>query len=453
MKKTRRYSCWHYIVSFSLLGLLLACQTPGRGLRPDPDPLAEARALTMRGKGQEAFEAFEKILGREPGNLNAHRGLVEAAYFIGRLVEVEKRYTGMLGGDRAGFGHYGLALVAVARGPGGLVFALKSFEEACRLLPKEADAPYRMGLLHLRNEDCNKALPAFAKASVLDKQWAAPRIASAHCLEQLSRDAEAMAALRPVLDADARDADLSRARLIADRIFDPERGLPAEVLPDLHKATELLSREAVQQALINLDNVLIHHPRLSLAYTLKGLAQSRLNNSGEAVVAFGKALELRPDSPDALVGLGDLYARVQKWREARENYDQAIEINPFYQAARLRLADLAIAREDFRRAAHQLEVAIRLDPKDMGNRYRYSEVLLTLGKIKEALGLLEEILQKHPEALEALIRTGRLYMALSKSEPAKAADYRQRAQECLQTAHEVAPDNQAVSEMMESMEE
>ena len=453
MRKPSRHRPWRYIVFLGLLGLLLACQTPGRGLRPDPDPLREARALTLRGQGQKAFEAFEKILSREPGSLDAHRGLVEAAYFIGRLVEVEKRYTSMLGGARAGFGHYGLALVAVARGPGGLVIALKSFAEAGRLLPEEADVPYRMGLLHLRNEDCGKALPAFARASVLDKLWAVPRIASAHCLEQMSRDAEAMAALRPVLDADARDADLSRARLIADRIFDPERGLPADIWPDIHKATDLLSREAVQQALINLDNLLIHHPRISLAYTLKGLAHSRLNNSAEAVVAFDKALELRPDNPDALVALGDLYARVQRGKEARENYNRAIEINPFYQAARLRVADLSIGREDFRRAAHQLEVAIRLDPKDMGNRYRYSEVLVTLGKIKEALGLLEEILQKQPEALEALIRTTRLYMALSKSEPAKAAEYRQRAQECLQTAHEIAPDNQAVSEMLDSMEQ
>ena len=73
-----------------------------------------------------------------------------------------------------------------------------------------------------------------------------------------------------------------------------------------------------------------------------GVTLSDLGDFDLAVAFLHKALQLQPASPDSYLGLGVTLARQAKWAEALDCYDQAVSIrHDFAEAKRNRCADLA----------------------------------------------------------------------------------------------------------------
>ncbi|MBN2497523.1 MAG: tetratricopeptide repeat protein [Deltaproteobacteria bacterium] len=440
---------WLAIASVGLI--CAACEPKGIGLRPDPDPVQEARQMTRSGQAVEAVECFEDILRDDPEDLAAHRGLVEAAYFAGRLAEFERRYRSRASGGE-GLGHYGLALCAVARGPGGMKAAIEHFQKAEELMPTEADVPYRIGLVYIMDADFERAAAALQRAIERDGQRPEPRVALAHCRLQLNESAKAMDILRPILNQSPGPDVVSKARAVAARIFDLERDIPPDAAPEIQKATTYLGQEGVQQALLLLSELAARYPELALVHFLKGLAHSRMDNRGEAIVALERAIQLRPDNPEALVALGDIYFRVGKWQMARKSYLQAVGLNPFYLEAHMRMAELCEARGDHEGALQAYEKVVLLEPDNVRHRHAYADALARTGRLEDAVAALEAILLYNPDELETLIRVARLYLALAEKRPARRVDYRQRGLDCVRQAQELSPDNQALRELLDSLE-
>jgi tetratricopeptide (TPR) repeat protein len=418
------------------------------------DPLVEARNLTRAGKAAEAYGRFEEIVNNDPGNLTAHRGLVEAAYFAGKLQAVSERYQKMsVKKGSEGLGHYGLGLCAVARGPGHMQAALSEFESAAAQMPREADVPYRIGLVYLMNGEYEKARDSISRAMQIDPDRADVRVALAGALVRLGREQEAIETMRKILLLSPA-ADVARkARTLSAQVYDPLKDASPEAAQDLKNVVDLLHQDSVQQALAMVDKVLRKNPQLSFAYSLKGLAHSRLENDGEAIVSFERALQLRPESPVALVGLGDVYARLEKWQQAREYYEKAIGLDPFDLEAHKRMGELALARGDHEWAARCYSTLVLLDPENPAHRHQLGMILVQAGRLQEALATYQGILQQNDEDLEALVRLSSLHMALAEREPAARAEHRRRARGYLQKAHQLSPDNQAVVEMLEKLEE
>ncbi len=417
------------------------------------DPLVAARSLTRAGRAGEACERFEEILAREPENLTAHRGLVEAAYFAGRLEAVSRRYRKLSVQEGSeGLGHYGLGLCSVARGPGHMHAALSELERAAALLPKEADVPYRIGLVYLMNGENQKAQEAFDRAMQMDPERPDVRVALAGALVRLGNQQQAIEVMRKILRLSPAPEVARKARTLTSQVYDPLKGVSPELAQDLKKAVDLLQEDAVQRALLSVDKILKKNPQLSFAYSIKGLAHSRLDNHGEAIVSFERALKLRPDSPVALVGLGDVYARLEKWQPAREYYEKAIALDPFDLEAHKRMGDLALARGDHDRAASCYETVVLLDPLNLAHRHQLGLILVKAGRLQEALAAYQGILRQNDQDLESLVRLGSLHVALGQRDPAAREEHRRRARAYLEKARELNPDNRAVLEMLEGLE-
>lgn len=445
----RRYFSW-----LVLLGAVAVGGCRHRGLIPEPkaDPLIEARKLTKAGKPQQAFERFEDILRADPRNLTAHRGLVEAAYYAGRLEEVARRYRDMAGGKSAGIGAYGMGLVEISRGPGHMQAALKQFSRAAELMPAEADVPYRIGLVYIMNRDYEKAEHYLAQAIGKDPNRADIYVARADALLGQGQGVEAVKSMAKILSLSPSAAVAAKARAVAAKVFNPLKGADPDLAKDLEKVVDLLDHDYVQQGLTEAEKILDRQPDNPFANVLKGLAHSRLENDGEAVIALERALKLRPENPLALIGLGDVYARLQKWGRARGYYEKAASMNPFDLDARKRMAELASRRRDFARAAEVYSSLVMLDPNEVGYRYKYALALFSDGKIREAIGVYEGILEIKKDDLESLVRLGSLYAALSKAEPQKREADIEKARGFLKRAHELSPDNEAIQEMLAKVE-
>ncbi len=446
------------ILTVSLAGCLLAglaaCPREGATLRGEPDDMEAVRKLTLAGEPEKALEYFEEAVEREPDNLDAHRGLVEAAYYAGDLAAIADRYQERVEADSEdGVAHYGLALVAVARGPGHMAAALAHFEQAAAALPRSADVPYRIGLVHLLDGQPARARPALERAVELAPERPGPRIALGRCLAELGRGQPAMEVMRAVVGQELTAREAQKAQAVVALVFDPKRDLPTELATEIHRATDLLERDAVQPALTQIDDLAVRFPEQSFVHTLRGLANSRMGNNGEAVVSFERAIELKPCNPIAMIGLGDVYLRLEKWDRARAQFERALGCNPFDLMAYRRLGDMALELGDVERALRSFEALVLLQPDDPGTLHRYADVLVQADRLEQALGVYQTILEREEDDMAALMRKARVHIALVKRQPASAERHRSQARDLLEQAEDLDPENKAVQQLLASLED
>jgi len=230
-------SVWRHVLGFAGLGLLLAGQ-PGRA-----DVVVEARALIEGHRLPEAREPLEKLLAREPDNLEARLLLARVYNGVGRrdegieLLEPavaahpdDARVLGLYGGQcllRAGELGLGLRALRLARRGRDLM------ERAVLLAPN--DISYREGLV-----DFYRQAPMVAGGSLEKARGHAEAITrldpvrggawEAAILVQEKRFSEAMAACDQALAARPDDyaALFSLGRTVSEsglRLEDGERSL------------------------------------------------------------------------------------------------------------------------------------------------------------------------------------------------------------------------------------
>ena len=415
--------------------------------------LSRAQRLLGEGKVQQAYQLLLPVADQRPADLVVARTLTEAAFRAGRLAVVQRRFQAMLIGELAGVGHYGLALAEVVSGPAGKVRALEHFALAARAQPDEADIPYRIGLVHLLAGEYEPAAEALQRALRIGPQRADIRVAYANCLDEQGRGFDAVDVLRQLQGVELSPKLARKVMVLSARVFDPLHRAPPDALPDLKKALELLEREAVQQAQKNISDILIRHPDLAIAHVLRGLAHSRLGNNAESIVAFERALQLSAHEPLAWMGMGDVYQRLEKWSNARNCYEKTLALNPFHLTAHMRLGEMAMQRGDYSRAVLAYQTLASLEPDRVGHRHRLGQSLTQAGRLDAAVGVYQDLLDSKTGDLEALIRLGQLHLNLASKRPAERQRLRERAQSLLQRARDLAPDNQAVLEMLAHLED
>jgi tetratricopeptide (TPR) repeat protein len=430
------------------------CSPTSKVVKPGEQNISQARALTKAGKPEQAYAFFENLIKKQPDNLAAHRGLVEAAYYAGRLEDTADIYRQMTEKEtQEGLGYYGLGLVEIGRGPGNMTPALKALEKAAELMPKEVEIPYRIGRVYMTNDQITEAEKYLKAAIKIDPDHTGVRVAYGHILSSLGRRSEALQVMSRILLLSPSVEEVKRARAITAKWYNPFQALDGEIAQELKSIMSYIDRDSIQQALSQAEKIISRQPKIAFAHVLFGLAHSRLENNGEAIVAFEKALELDAQTPLALVGLGDVYLRVEKWSKAREYYQKALGLDPFDIQARQRIGELAAERKDYEQAANVYEILSLLDPDNIGFRQEWATALVSAEKFTEALTVYESILQKDPDNTESLIKMSSLLISLAERQPKERQRYRDRARECLKKAEELNPDNQMIVQLIDKLEE
>jgi tetratricopeptide (TPR) repeat protein len=109
------------------------------------------------------------------------------------------------------------------------------------------------------------------------------------------------------------------------------------------------------------------HPataELPVAYYNRGHAYAEKSQPIRALADFERALQLKPNYPEALLGRGEILAQKGKWRRAVWDYDRAIRLKPDFADA---YVDRAIALDtlhEYSRAIADFDHALRLRPND-----------------------------------------------------------------------------------------
>jgi len=199
------------------------------------------------------------------------------------------------------------------------------------------------------------------------KDWAS-RFHLALAFSLLNKDAEAIAAYRKVL----------------------------EEKPGLYQAELnlgiLLLKQKSSDALPLLEAAAAKEPKKYPPVFYWAEALSMAGDVAKAEAAYKSALEIQPNSAEAAVGLGRLYAKQGNLEQADPLYRKAAQTDPEFKRALLELAS------HYERAK-QTDKAVALYkefPEDAAARERSGELLLEAGKAADAIPELENAYKQSP---------------------------------------------------------
>jgi protein O-GlcNAc transferase len=234
-------------------------------------------------------------------------------------------------------------------------------EQVLQRLPRNPDALWLFGTIHILRGQPDAAVPVLEKALA-----AAPGHGSA--LEMLG--------LAHLMRGDHAAAE----RVLADALRIP--GAPSSVrlryaLALLHQARHAEAiRELTRLAAVEPHNIDVH---LNL-----GLAYAGTNNWSDAAAAFGRVLAAVPDHVDALYNLGVARLELQDRSSARACFERITTLSPAYADAHERLVSLHVEVGRYREALPHLRELARLRPSDAGVMSAIANAEFQCGNIEAA---------------------------------------------------------------------
>jgi adenylate cyclase len=129
----------------------------------------------------------------------------------------------------------------------------------------------------------------------------------------------------------------------------------------------------------------------------------------EGTAAARRAIELRPDLPEAHAALGQIAQNWKwDWREAERSYARALELNPNYATAYMWRCELFIILARREEALRSCRQGLALDPLAPVAHMQYGTALLSTGQVEAARQSYTRALEFDPEfrlALDNLLFT------------------------------------------------
>lgn len=151
------------------------------------------------------------------------------------------------------------------------------------------------------------------------------------------------------------------------------------------------------------DAVRVHHEGLTrnpaswILYDNWGRAMSARGRPAEAVEAFDRAIELRPDHAPSLAGLGLSYIQLGRPNDAVVALERARQLTPVSYSIR---SNLAIAYANLGRsqeAIHELRAAVEIKPNFADGHYNLARYLAAAGDTQSAIHHLQIAARLKPQ--------------------------------------------------------
>ncbi len=134
----------------------------------------------------------------------------------------------------------------------------------------------------------------------------------------------------------------------------------------------------------------------------------------EAEKAFGKALQIKPEYPEAAVALANLFKAQNKDAAAEKLLNSYQEkFGPEREMAR-QLSHYYLEREDFEKALAQLEILDGFERDNLNIKIQIALILIEQKKYEQAAARLEDVLQQAPESDKVRYYLGAVYEEIGK---------------------------------------
>ena len=183
--------------------------------------------------------------------------------------------------------------------------ALEAFSKTAKLLPREPDAHFNLGVAQKSLGLFNEAATSYRRAVKLNPKYAEAYDNLGNVLKDLGQNDEAVASFR-------------RALSIKPNLATTHNNL-GSVLKEMGQLDEAMAcyRRAIS-----------FNPKFADAFYNLGNALLDSSKPDEAATNFKTAVTLKPDFPDALMNLGTALKELSHFDEAIATYQQALKIKP-----------------------------------------------------------------------------------------------------------------------------
>jgi tetratricopeptide (TPR) repeat protein len=332
------FSSLSSIVGLSLLGALCIATLAHAASAQAPDPeqlFREAFEAQQRGDAALAVRKYEELIRLHPEITAARANLGIVLVSLGRYDE-----------------------------------AIAQYRAALKQVPDNPDLRLNLALAYYKKGDFVAAGDVFS--SLHEAEPANVRIATllGQCYVHLGRDAEVIALLEPLEQADNLDLEwaLGSALIRSGRT---QEGLQRveRVAQEGHSAEAymLAAQAYLQMGLVtsarrNVDAAKKLNPNLPGLQTLDGIILDYSGDSKQAASAFQEAVRADPNDFQARLRLGAALYKARMLKAAREQLDAAVELDPNSSSARYELARVERAQGDLGAALKNLQIAERQEP-------------------------------------------------------------------------------------------
>ncbi len=190
----------------------------------------------------------------------------------------------------------------------------------------------------------------------------------------------------------------------------------------VNRANDIYNHGQYAKALILYQKAQVRGGDLGIIAFNIGNCYFRLNQLAPAAAAFQKSVRLTDGKyTPALFNLAAVLFRLEQYGECIAAYRRALNEEPENSSAWLYLADAYSRIKDFVGAQQALEKARNLEPEDVSIVYQLAEVHASLKEYSVAIDLIREAYARKPNEIDFLFYIGDLYRTQGQLEQAAAA--------------------------------
>jgi tetratricopeptide (TPR) repeat protein len=280
-----------------------------------------------------------------------------------------------------------------------------------------ASAYYHYALAHIYaelagepggREYIDKALENYKEALQADPGAAAisEELAEFYVQAGLLADAESDAEKALAKDP----SDLGALRLLA-RIYTSQIG----------GQNNRINQDMLKKAIEQYKKITGVAPKDVDAWVMLGRLEKAAQDNAEAERAYKKALEVDPDSEDALTGLSLVYLDLGNSQAAADTLKALADKNPSARSLRA-LAETYEQMKEFGLAADTLKKALTLNPQDAGEvKQDLARNLIQAQRYPEALQIYQDLVAEDPSDAQSYLHMSQIYSRQRKFNDAHAA--------------------------------
>lgn len=339
---------------------------------------------------------------------------------------MNKNSNGVKIGSKIGFFIFAFAVVssgAIAQEKNGVTPGVRSSENnpLGKHKQDQASAEYHFSMAQAYSVegDIDQAIEEYKLTLMFDSNSA---LVYSRLATEYVRKGMLSAAMETCKEALQKDPSYVEARLILAGLYSTahdtrsalmEYGTILKANPHHEEAVVYKSQVLVESGRINEAVILLRqfskkHSDSALAWYYLGRAEQQQVHFSEAIVAYHKAMEIKPGFSQAALALGYLYEERKMNSQAIAVYHTLFDDSQDLVAAS-RLATLYLKQEKYHEAIPYLTAIEVADPDDLNAKVKLGLVNMELKKFDQAISIFKKILEKNPDSDRIHYYLGSLY--------------------------------------------
>lgn len=315
---------------------------------------------------------------------------------------------------------------------GELKAAVIQLKNALKADPAHVQARVMLGTLYLRGLDAPAALKEFSRARELgadQKDWLLGYTRAlmmqrefGRILDEVTPNESFDAPLRADLHALRGNAHFALRQVDqAELEYDAALELVGDApMAGLGKARILLSKQQIEAARAQLDQVLAVHPEHVETRLVRGDLLRRLRDLAAAQADYRRAAEVAPNNPRAHIGLAFVHVAQRDIDAAKEDLKRLNQLSPNAALVNYLQALVSFQEGDHDRASDELQKLLRVAPTNLQAQLLYGIVSYARNEFTIADDYLTRVLASFPGSPQVVKLLGATRLKLR--QPDRAAD-------------------------------